>query len=625
MAVLAGSLPLFNLPHLITAEANPFASVNLLPSNAFRPARSVGFASDFTFDNTGQAVLNNSIQQLGGKTQLLGISGQATDNSPVAINSVVEVGALAIGYKDDFYDRIHTLPRLIDIGAVVTPQIRTFDVWNAHTINGQFLTSITPVNAEGVTLVQPVSAVAPTVYAPTEIRTYSLSVSNIGPATIDATFVFDWPPGSTPPDLTGESIFTLLGFRSVLFPFPPTWRGSFVERFEYMTDVLLAYDGTEQRMRLRKFPRKFYEFEISAFPDLAKGVDLAESSQIIDRLLWGFQTRRFTIPVWTDCLILSTDVSIGTTVFPVDPVNLDFREGGLMVIWKGIDNFEVLTILSLAGNQITTISGNSQPFTGPVRVYPGHTARLQTAVETQRPFDQFSLGTFVWRVEDNDEVPTPLDPAVTFKLDSEGDPLPVLQDRPERNVPLSHEFSRKAFEIDYRTGGRNIDDHVGSSIEIKTFRWVFGDRALHNTWKEMILSRAGRLKPIWIPSWHDDLKIVQPVGISDTFIDIRDIGYSTFYAVQSGRRDIQVLLKDGTRIYKRIISSSSPTPGENRLTLDETFGTLITDPDAEIAKVSWMGLYRLDTDLVEIAWPANHNSIIEVRFRLVVADTEDAS
>lgn len=296
-----------------------------------------------------------------------------------------------------------------------------------------------------------------------------------------------------------------------------------------------------------------------------------------------------------------------------------------MVLWKGVDNFEVLNILSLAGNQITTISGTSQAFTGPVRIYPGHTARLQTSVQIQRPFDQFSFGTLLWRVEDNDETPTPLDPAVTFKLDSEGNPLPVLQDRPERNVDLAHEFARKAFEIDYKTGGRNVDDHIGSAIEIKTFRWVFGDRALHNAWKEMILSRAGRLKPIWVPSWHDDIKIVQPVGVSDTFIDIRDIGYGTFYAVQPGRRDIQVLLKDGTRIYKRIISSTSLTPGENRLNLDETFGTLITDPDAEIAKVSWMGLYRLDTDLVEIAWPANHNSIIEVRFRLVVADTEDAS
>lgn len=625
MAVLAGSLSLFNLPHLITAEANPFASVNLLPPNAFRPARSVGFASDFAFDITGKAVLNTSIQQLGGKTKLLGIASQAIVNAPVAINSVVEGGALSISYKDDFYERIHTLPREIDVGAVVTPQIRKFDVWNAHTVNGQFLSSITPVNAEGVTLVQPVGAVAPTVYAPTEIREYSLSISNIGPSTINATFVFDWPPGSTPPDLTGESIFTLLGFRSVLFPFPPAWRNALVERFEYMTDVLLSYDGTEQRMRLRKFPRKFYEFEVSAFPDTEKGVNLAESSQFMDRLLWGFQNRRFTIPVWTDCLVLSSDVTIGTTVFPVDPVNLDFRVGGLMVIWKGVDNFEVLNILSLAGNQITTISGTSQAFTGPVRIYPGHVARLETTVQNQRPFDQFSFSTLLWRVEDNDEVPTPLDPAVTFKLDSEGNPLPVLQDRPERSVDLTHEFTRKAFEIDYKTGGRSVDDHVGSAIEIKTFRWVFGDRALHNTWKEMILSRAGRLKPIWIPSWHDDLKIVQPVGASDTFIDIRDIGYSTFYAVQPGRRDIQVLLKDGTRIYKRIISSTAPTPGEERLTLDETFGTVITDPDAEIAKVSWMGLYRLDTDLVEIAWPANHNSIIEVRFRLVVADTEDAS
>ena len=555
----------------------------------------------------------------------LSVAAVKVVNLPIAIvTQQVKVVRALPQIVEEYADRIYMIPEEVDAGAVVSDQVRTFQVLNAHRRNSQFLASITPANDGGIVLVDPPGKPTPSVYCPGEVRTYSLEVDSEGPAVIDATYTFDWPAGSTPGVPAGTTIFSLIGFRVVLWPFPPTWRNPVTERIEYATDVLASDNATEQRMRLRKFPRKFYEYEASSIPDPQQGNDLAEMTQILDALLWGFQARVYALPVWTDCLILNADLPSGSSVIPVDPIDRDFFVGGLVVVFKSVNNFEVLNVDTLPGGQINLVSPTVKSFTGPVRIYPAHTARMQTRQGVTRPFDQFSFGNFSFQVDDNHEEPTPADPAVTFKTDANGDPIPVLQDNPERSVDLTHEFERKAFILDYLTSIRAVDDALGFPIETKAFRWVFGDRAQHSAWKAMIQSRAGRLKPIWVPSWHDDLKIVVSVGDLDTTITIRDIGYGTFYQSQPGRNHLQILLKDGTRVYVgQIISSATGAPGEEILTLDTAVGTAIPLL-SDIVKVSFMGLFRLDADIVEISWPSSNNPAIELRFRLLPEENDSA-
>lgn len=545
-------------------------------------------------------------------------------NLPISISTQqVKVVRALPQIVEDFADRIYMIPEELDVGAVVSDAERSFIVFNAHRRQSQHLQSITPFQDAGIVLTEPVGKIAPASYCPSEQRTYLLNISAEGPSNIAATYTFDWPAGATPGVAAGTTIFTLLGFRIVLFPFPPTWRAPLVERLEYATDVLLSDNATEQRARLRKFPRKFYEFEASAFP--GGGLTLEEASQKFDSLIWGFGARQFAVPVWTDCLILNAGTTAGQTVLAVDPVDKDFFVGGLGVVYKNVNEFETFNITSAPdGGPITLTGALQDTIAGPVRIYPVHTARLDTSQETLRPFDQFVFGGFTFAVDDNHEDPTPADPATTFKVDSEATPLPVLQDQPERSTDLTHEYQRKAFVLDYKFGARAIDDNVGSPIEIKSFRWAFGDRALFSTWKAMIQSRAGRLKPIWVPSWHRDVEIVVPVGDLDTTLTIKDIGYRTFYQNQAGRNAFQILLKDNTRVYVGLVTSSAAgVPGEEILTLDTAVGTAIPIL-SDIAKVSFMGLYRMEADLFEIAWESANNPIIEVRMRLLVADTNNA-
>jgi len=624
MAVLAGSIWLANLPHQITAEANARASTSLFPPNAWRPINSPDSASDFARNTVGKAVNNNAIEQLGGKSKQLLIAGDATINAPVAIQSVGAVGSRLITYKDDFYERIHIIPIDIDVGALLTDQTREVEIWNSHIREGsgvgsaQLLASITPANDDGITLIQPAGRSAPTIFAPLESLVYTFSITTEGPPSIGATYVFDWPAGSTPPIADGDLTLTIIGLRVVIFPFPPTWRNEagVIERIQWLTDVIEAYDGKEQRIRLRAIPRKEYEFEASAFSN--KFVE--EEAQHLDAIMWGFQARTFGIPVWTDCRILPSALPIGSTIIPVDPANSDFHVGGIGVLFKDVFNTEAFTVKALAGSQIEIVSpaGTITAFNAGDRVYPAHTARMTSEQQISRPFDQMAFGIFNFIVEDTHEV-TPVDTTVLFKGDPVLDTGDPQIDRPDRSADITENFRRKAFILDYLTGIRSIDDQTGIGLNLRSFRWTFGDRAQFQTWLEIMYARAGRYQGIWIPSWHDDLLVTQQIGVSDTVVTIRDVDFRNLYQnagiADRGRNTLMFLLTNGTRVYKRVLGAAIGAPGEEILTLDEQFGVGVLL--GEMQKVSFMQKMRMESDTIEVAWTSVNAVRIDTLWRVL--------
>jgi len=73
-------------------------------------------------------------------------------------------------------------------------------------------------------------------------------------------------------------------------------------------------------------------------------------------------------------------------------------------------------------------------------------------------------------------------------------------------------------------------------------------------------------------------------------------GYSRFAKKQLGRQDIQIILKNGTTLYRRITSATEVDSTTERLGLDQ----LITGKIApnNIFRISFISLCRLSNDTV---------------------------
>ena len=79
-------------------------------------------------------------------------------------------------------------------------------------------------------------------------------------------------------------------------------------------------------------------------------------------------------------------------------------------------------------------------------------------------------------------------------------------------------------------------------------------------------------------------------------IDVRWCGYTRFALNQLGRRDIQIILADGSVLYRRITSASEIDSETERLGLDQAIPNQV-NPN-QIFRISFLTLCRLSNDTV---------------------------
>ncbi len=141
------------------------------------------------------------------------------------------------------------------------------------------------------------------------------------------------------------------------------------ESLTWLTDVMEAWDGTEQRVMIREVPRREYELGFlfrrwdKALVDSALfGSIYHETTGVPDRLKW-------TLPIWSDMHVLTTQKIIGSTLFYLSTVGYDYHAGGLAVFirrqaarefdrYKGLrlEDWEVVTVYAVTSTFVQIAS-----------------------------------------------------------------------------------------------------------------------------------------------------------------------------------------------------------------------------------------------------------------------------
>ncbi|HYE35511.1 hypothetical protein [Methylocaldum sp.] len=502
--------------------------------------------------------------------------GTLTDNLPIAATPFALGGAgLAVSFSDDWYHRVHLVPAAIALGNLLSTQTREVEVWNAH-FSGKLLSAINGTGTAGLTLTGP--ADPPTTFAPLESRLYELQIANTGAPTVDASYAFSFP-GETP-------VLRVTGSRVTIWKFRPNWRREVIERWAWLTDVLTAYDNSEQRVKLRGKPRRELEFEA-----LAQGPD----RQRLENTLWGWQHRVFAVPVWMDRRPLLSNVLAGAVTLAADTEGAEFEAGGLAVL-LGEDTAiaEAQEIESVAGGLITLKLPLQQDWPANTRVYPARLARIGDRQSLSRITADIATLVVNFRLEDAGGWLTAGDSAATYRG------LPVLEDRPNWVAPLEIAYLHKIAAFDYQTGPTFVEYEGEIPNAIQQFRWTLEGRSEIDRLRRWLYARAGRLTPFWYPSQAHDFTVIQTIGAASTQLTVTHSGYSLFAKQQNSRKDLRLQARDGTVFYRRILDASEFSDTVEHLQIDSPLGVNL-DPE-EIRIVSLMGLCRLDQDQIEIAW-----------------------
>lgn len=507
-----------------------------------------------------------------------------------------------LGYKrvqswfDDYYQRVHIVPRTLALGAVASAQVRTLDVWNAWVDQTLSLPAITTVGADGLTITAP--GVYPLAFAPLQQRTWSIAVGTDGPPVIAATLTYAF---TGQPALT----VTITGSRLVPFAWAPDWGQHVLERLEWRTDVLTApYSGIAQRRALRALPRRAFEFAVGA-------EDRARAH--MDAALAAWSAREWGLPVWPDGERLSADVAAGALVLPATPSGRDYVAGGLVLLLADPLHLEAAEVASVGASSLTLARplGNAWPAGTPL--LPLRRARLAHYASLARAHDAAARTRVAFDVSE------PCDWSAVIALPLYRT-LPVLEQRIEESTDPRQDYQRIASTLDNGIGAVVVDDTAGVPVLLHSHRWLLTSRAQSAALRSLLYALRGQQGVLWASTWASDLVPVATLTSSSVLLDVQAVGYATYLAGQIGRRDLRIELTSGAVYYRRVSAAVAVDANTERLTLDTALG--VTAAAGDFARVSYLAPCVLASDAVEIehATDADGVGVCSVLLRSVQDD-----
>lgn len=510
--------------------------------------------------------------------------------SVIGINDVgITVPKLIPQYVDDFYGRIHITPTAIDLGNLLSNQVQFFDVWNAY-FAPQNLSALTFVGSDdGITLTEPI--VPPTDFFALESRTYQLDFDTSGPSSINLTYTFVFPSDSPTLSVTGNRI--------IIFTFAPDWSSPVLERLEWATQITEVEDGTETRNKLRSSPRRTFEY---AF------LMQTHEKRLFEEYVWAWKARVFALPIWTDCIIVTTALLINDTNINVDTTDYtSIINDGVAILWDGYDNVESVEIVSFTSTALTLIRGLTKNWPVGTKLFPVKSARMLDEVSYTQPTDDVTMGNVTFQIINNLAIPA-VDSPTAYE------DAYVIEKEPNRAEDMEVSTQSKLAIMDFGIASPFVDDRAGFPDQVTSYSFYATDRQDIWEWREWLHARAGRFTKFYLTQYSSDFELVQDIGAADTALHVRDQQYRAFYNTHVTKRDIEIVLLDGTTYRRRITGANLGAPGEEDISI-LTLGVLI--PKNTVKRVSFLHGYRLDADAVEISWVTAGQAQINFNARVI--------
>lgn len=477
---------------------------------------------------------------------------------------------LSSAYAEDYiYDRVWVTPALTEFGVLTTQRDIAGIIWNTFTTSVD-LTSVDEDLTEGMVLS---GLTVPSTIAGLTESDFIVSANLSGPAVIDATYTFNIDAWSIPISFTG--------LRSIPFSIRP--QIPVTERWEWLTQILTAYDQTEQRIMLREEPRRTLSHTYKA--------NNPYESSILSNIMIGGIGNYFSVPSWHEQKSVTSPVTADDLEIFVDTRFADFQVGWKTMIWQDSGDFEIVEVTAINETSLelgTKVAGN---FSLGALVLPIHFGLIRDKV--QHKVRTASLATV--QVDFLFEA-TAVPDTSAYTPDVEYQGYQVLEG-------LNYCFSDNSASQDVIRPMVFMDNGQGK-FQIETRGEVtlnntlgFSGQNLEDIWdiKTFLASIAGRLKPFWALTWTNDINIVGSYTDVDATFDILPVFYSLYFSDSTTRRDLAFVKNDGTILYRRITGST-----DDSLTIDSALGFAFSMSDFKL--ICFVNLVRSANDTVNFEW-----------------------
>lgn len=478
----------------------------------------------------------------------------------------------------DFFERMHVVPRSFSFGQVLSAQQADIEVFNGYRKTFITWTAFVPVPDPGTDLLG--FPGVPDMIAPLDGVQMQVDVSSIGAPLVDDEMEFVFSDGST--ILVPVEISRIVLF----FPRPEL---PFVEVLEWITDVQRASRGNEVRPSVRQYPRQEFEFDYI--------LDEDPDRMALEAAIFDWQSQAFGIPVWYDETFLSSAATAGASVLNVvSTAFMDYRVGGLVVVFQDRKAFDVQTVVSFTATTITLENPILNSYAAGVSVMPVRTARASgESLEGERYPVTLAELSATWEIEDNI-----VDIASVAGFSSVNGK--VLLDDPNALRGTSGEaYRRRMYVLDGDTGV--VERVAPEDRSRRASNKTFVARGRQAVWelRQLFHALRGRQVSFYLPRFRDDLVPVLNLVSGSAALDVSNIGYTQFVRARQPLNFIRIAFNNGAPTLFRTISSSIAVDADREtLTLTATWPSTFTP--AQVERIDFVEKVRLDSDRVRIEY-----------------------
>lgn len=506
------------------------------------------------------------------------------------------IGTQVNAFSDDFYHRIHVLPAKLALGNVASAQTRAIVLWNAHLDRGVTLDSALLLDGEGLTATG--TAPLPLDFQPMEEQLYTLTIADEGPPAVAATLTFTF-------DGFAPITVAISGTRINAWPVPADWTQPVEEALTWLTDVQHALDGSPTRMPLRAAPRRSFEFGI---------VEDRRERRILENLVFDWSARIWALPIFTDITLLQSPLAASADRVAIDTTGLDFAVGSLAMLWASAERYDLIEVASIAPNEVVFARTFDRAWPAGTRIYPCRKARMVETPTLRRKNDRVVTGRVRFECDEPCDWPAAA-PATMYRG------YPVLETRPEESDDPSATFARVLVVTDGEVGLIEVDDFSGLVYSRQSFAWLLQGRAARTAHRSLLYWLEGRTRALWVPTWTDDIQMVEPVTSSGQVLVVAAAGIARSLRQQAGRRHARIELSDGSVFHREVRTSTDLGDGREQITIDAAFGRTVAPGDVQ--RFCWMALCVLESDRIEISHVNDVDGVAKSRTTFIAEPGEE--
>ncbi|WP_272693055.1 hypothetical protein [Providencia sp. PROV077] len=369
-----------------------------------------------------------------------------------------------------------------------------------------------------------------------------------------------------------------------LWMYSPDWSERVTETLSWKTDVYVSPTGAEQRVARRMTPRRQFEFSVLV-GDVAR--------QQLENQLAMHGAGVWSLPLFTEGALLQNDLAVGQTVIAYP--HADVLLAGISHLYLvQHEQVALLPIIALSADMVTVFPLNQAWYAG-TEIYPVALAMLTDMPPVTRFTDSLSRLQCRFRLQQANPFSASM-PPVSYRG------FPVWDFPADWQEDRKAEYQRQLLELDNGYGLPFRTDTAKRAFYLQHHQWLLAGIENQVLLRQRLMWLRGRQRAVWVSHQTDDLTAISVNGYQLTVINS---GLSIIQYKQ-GRRDLAMLLVDGSSIYGRIVNVQQVGEFE-QLQLDVVLPSV-----EQIQCISFMTLCRQNTDDVTFTYHSGRDGVAEV-------------